>query len=67
MRSTSTSSSAPPVALERSPSVLGGAMMIGGTIVGAGMFSLPVVMSGLWFYGSVAVLVLHLAFRVDDS
>jgi tryptophan-specific transport protein len=32
-------------------------MMIGGTIVGAGMFSLPVVMSGLWFYGSVAVLL----------
>ncbi|MHC8373508.1 tryptophan permease [Pseudomonas sp. MDT1-85] len=60
MRSTSTSSitsPAPPVALERSPSVIGGAMMIGGTIVGAGMFSLPVVMSGLWFYGSVAVLL----------
>ncbi len=32
-------------------------MIIGGTIVGAGMFSLPVVMSGLWFYGSVAVLL----------
>jgi len=33
-------------------------MIIGGTIVGAGMFSLPVMMSGLWFYGSLAVLVL---------
>lgn len=44
-------------AVERSPSILGGAMIIGGTIVGAGMFSLPVVMSGLWFYGSVAVLL----------
>ncbi len=32
-------------------------MIIGGTIVGAGMFSLPVVMSGLWFYGSVSVLL----------
>ncbi|MCU7248539.1 tryptophan permease [Pseudomonas koreensis] len=57
MRSTSLASSAAPSAVERSPSVLGGAMIIGGTIVGAGMFSLPVVMSGLWFYGSVAVLV----------
>lgn len=39
------------------PSLLGGAMIIGGTIVGAGMFSLPVVMSGIWFYWSIAVLV----------
>lgn len=54
MRVTSISS-AP--AVERSPSILGGAMIIGGTIVGAGMFSLPVIMSGLWFYGSVAVLL----------
>ncbi|MFJ4194294.1 tryptophan permease [Pseudomonas sp. NPDC089534] len=58
MRATSLASSASPAALERSPSVLGGAMIIGGTIVGAGMFSLPVVMSGLWFHGSVAVLLL---------
>ncbi|AZD65422.1 tryptophan-specific transport protein [Pseudomonas chlororaphis] len=43
---------------ERRPSVIGGAMIIGGTIVGAGMFSLPVMMSGLWFQGSLAVLVL---------
>ena len=28
------------------PSLIGGAMIIGGTIIGAGMFSLPVVMSG---------------------
>ncbi|WP_416427685.1 tryptophan permease [Pseudomonas sp. App30] len=42
----------------RRPSILAGAMVIGGTIVGAGMFSLPVMMSGLWFYGSVAMLVL---------
>lgn len=34
-----------------SPSVFGGAMIIGGTIIGAGMFSLPVVMSGAWFSG----------------
>ena len=38
-------------------SVLGGAMIIGGTIIGAGMFSLPVVMSGAWFFWSVAALI----------
>ncbi|EQC01612.1 tryptophan permease [Photorhabdus temperata subsp. temperata M1021] len=32
-------------------------MIIGGTIIGAGMFSLPVVMSGAWFYWSIAALV----------
>jgi tryptophan-specific transport protein len=61
MRATSmTSTVSPPhlIALEKSPSVLGGAMIIGGTIVGAGMFSLPVMMSGLWFYGSLVVLLL---------
>lgn len=33
------------------PSLIGGAMIIGGTIIGAGMFSLPVVMSGARFSG----------------
>lgn len=32
-------------------SLIGGAMIIGGTIIGAGMFSLPVVMSGARFSG----------------
>ncbi len=31
------------------PSLFGGVVIIGGTIIGAGMFSLPVVMSGAWF------------------
>ncbi len=35
------------------PSLIGGAMIIGGTIIGAGMFSLPVVMSGAWFFWSL--------------
>lgn len=34
---------------QTSPSLLGGVVIIGGTIIGAGMFSLPVVMSGAWF------------------
>lgn len=39
------------------PSILGGTMIISGTAVGAGMFSLPIVTSGVWFSGSVALLV----------
>ncbi len=39
------------------PSILGGVMIIGGTIIGAGMFSLPVVMSGAWFFWSLAALI----------
>ena len=47
---------------QTSPSLLGGVVIIGGTIIGAGMFSLPVVMSGADLY-----LVLYAAFRLDDS
>ena len=32
-------------------------MIIGGTIIGAGMFSLPVVMSGAWFFWSLLALI----------
>ena len=39
-----------------SPSILGGIVIIAGTIIGAGMFSLPVVMSGAWFFWSLAAL-----------
>lgn len=39
------------------PSVLGGAMIIAGTAVGAGMFSIPIVTSGVWFSGSIALLI----------
>lgn len=39
------------------PSTFAGMVIIGGTIIGAGMFSLPVVMSGAWFFWSLAALV----------
>ncbi|QTL41272.1 tryptophan permease [Xenorhabdus budapestensis] len=39
------------------PSILGGAMIIAGTAVGAGMFSIPIVTSGVWFAGSIILLV----------
>lgn len=38
-------------------SVLGGAMIIAGTTVGAGMFSLPVVGAGMWFGYAMIMLV----------
>ncbi|TQI82235.1 tryptophan-specific transport protein [Serratia fonticola] len=41
----------------KAPSLIGGAMIIGGTIIGAGMFSLPVVMSGAWFFWSLLALI----------
>lgn len=39
------------------PSLLAGVVIIAGTIIGAGMFSLPVVMSGAWFFWSLAALI----------
>ena len=41
-----------------SPGVLGGAMIVSGTCIGAGMFSLPIVSSGMWFGWSIAALFL---------
>ena len=54
---------------QTSPSLLGGVVIIGGTIIGAGMFSLPVVMSVVFLVngGADLYLVLYAAFRLDDS
>ena len=38
-------------------STLGGAMIIAGTAIGAGMLANPTAMSGVWFLGSIAVLL----------
>jgi tryptophan-specific transport protein len=40
----------------KSPSLLGGALIIAGTAVGAGMFSLPIAFAGMWFNWSLLVL-----------
>jgi len=40
----------------RSPSVFWGATIICGTVVGAGMFVLPVVMAGAWFVWALLIL-----------
>lgn len=41
-----------------SRSMVGGTMIVTGTAIGAGMFSLPTVSSGMWFSWSVAVMLL---------
>ncbi|WP_075180698.1 tryptophan permease [Pantoea sp. 1.19] len=41
-----------------SPSIIWGTLIISGTIIGAGMFSLPVVMSGAWFGWSLLAMLL---------
>nr|MDT0253171.1 aromatic amino acid transport family protein [Endozoicomonas sp.] len=38
-------------------SVLGGTVIVAGTAIGAGMFSLPVATSGLWFGYSMLLMV----------
>lgn len=43
---------------QRQPSVWWGAMIICGTVVGAGMFTLPVVMAGAWFGWSLLILLI---------
>lgn len=43
------------------PSVWWGAMIICGTVVGAGMFTLPVVMAGAWFGWSLLILLVSWA------
>ena len=55
----------------KTPSLFGGAMIIAGTVIGAGMLANPTATSGVWFAGSLIVCVaLHLVFhalqRPDD-
>ncbi|MCK5894488.1 MAG: amino acid transporter [Endozoicomonadaceae bacterium] len=40
----------------RKPKMLGGALIVAGSTVGAGMFSLPIVTSGMWFSWSLLLL-----------
>lgn len=40
----------------RTPSILGGALIIAGTVMGAGMFANPTATAGIWYSGSLWVL-----------
>lgn len=42
---------------QKQPSLLGGAMIIAGTAIGAGMLTNPTSTAGIWFIGSLLVLV----------
>jgi len=52
---------------QSSPSLLGGAMIIAGTAVGAGMFSLPVAFSGMWFLWSLLALFVTWFFMLHSG
>ena len=54
--------------IKKSPSLLGGAMIIAGTAIGAGMLANPTSTAGVWFIGSILALVytLYDYIRFDD-
>ena len=43
--------------IQKRPSLLGGAMIIAGTAIGAGMLANPTSTAGVWFFGSIAILI----------
>jgi len=43
--------------IKKSPSLLGGAMIIAGTAIGAGMLANPTSTAGVWFIGSILALI----------
>lgn len=45
------------ISFSRKPRILGGALIIAGSMIGAGMFSLPIVTSGMWFSWSLLILI----------
>lgn len=44
-------------AAKKEPSILVGGFVLGGAMIGAGMFSLPTIMAGAWFINSVIILL----------
>jgi tryptophan-specific transport protein len=52
---------------DKPPSLAAGITIVAGTAVGAGMFSLPVVSSGMWFSWSVLLLALTWFFMYHSS
>jgi len=50
--------------IKKSPSLLGGAMIIAGTAIGAGMLANPTSTAGVWFIGSILRSQLTLSYRL---
>ncbi|PHM47033.1 aromatic amino acid transporter [Xenorhabdus miraniensis] len=44
--------------INKEPSIIVGGFVLGGAMIGAGMFSLPTIMSGAWFINSLLVLLI---------
>lgn len=48
--------------VNKSPTVLGGVMIAAGTMIGAGMLSLPIASAGMWFGWTVVIMLLTVLF-----
>ncbi len=48
--------------INKVPSIFGGAMIAAGTMIGAGMLSLPIASAGMWFTWTVIVMVVTVFF-----
>lgn len=51
----------------RQPSVLGGAMIAAGTMIGAGMLTLPIVSAGMWFTWTIFIMLLTTFFMQNSA
>lgn len=49
------------------PSVLGGAMIATGTMIGAGMLTLPIVSAGMWFTWTIVIMLFTTLFMQNSA
>ncbi len=50
------------IKVDKSPTVLGGAMIAAGTMIGAGMLSLPIASAGMWYGWTVVIMMMTVFF-----
>lgn len=51
----------------KQPSVLGGAMIAAGTMIGAGMLTLPIASAGMWFVWAIFIMLLTTLFMQNSA
>lgn len=51
----------------KTPSVLGGAMIAAGTMIGAGMLTLPIVSAGMWFTWTFVIMLMTTFFMQNSA
>ncbi len=54
-------------AAKKEPSIMVGGFVLGGAMIGAGMFSLPTIMAGAWFINSVVILLVVCFFMFHSN